>query len=279
MRCAIFTRVCALLVLFSLAFVGPVAFAGERLPIVFAHGIGVPAILYERVVPLKKVFEKLGFELFVAHTPITGTLDERSEVLRDEITRLVPSGKFHLVGHSMGGLDARLVVSRFPEIAARCASVTTLSTPHHGSAVADFVIDHLDELGARSALAHRALELFGGQLQAVRDLTTCEIESRFNTRAGDVPGIAYFSMGFYIPEPIERHSLVPLLWAVHHILEDVGQPHNDGFVSVESAAWGESLGVFPADHWSETAPIPFIGGKTYREISQRLVSNLVERFE
>ncbi len=274
MRCVGALRACALFLLFV-----NLGYAGERLPIVFAHGIGVPAVLYEKVVPLKRVFEKLGFDLYVAHTPIAGTLDERSEVLRDEILRLVPSGRFHLLGHSMGGLDARLVVSRYPEIAARCASITTLSTPHHGSAVADYVIEHLDDLGSRSAMAHRILDLFGGQLQAVRDLTTQEIESRFNGRAVDVPGIQYFSMGFFIPEPVERHSLVPLLWAVHRILEDAGQPHNDGFVSVNSAAWGESLGVYAADHWSETAPVPFIGGKTYREISQRIVTNLEERFE
>ena len=272
----ILVRVCVLLVLFLSALNG---LAAERLPIVFAHGLGVPAVLYETIVPLKHVFRELGFDLYIARTPMSGTLDERAQVLRDEIERLVPDGRFHLLGHSMGGLDARLVVSRYPEIAARCASVTTLSTPHHGSAVADYVMDHFDDLGARSSLARHVLDLFGGKLQSIRDLTTREIEGRFNGRARDVTGVLYFSMGFFIPEPIERHSLVPLLWAVHHIIEDAGQPHNDGFVSVDSAAWGESLGVYPADHWSEMAPVPFVGGKTYKEISVRVTGNLQARFE
>lgn len=55
---------------------------------------------------------------------------------RDRVDLGRYKGKFHLIGHSMGGLDARVVASRWPE---RVASVTTLCTPHRGSPVADWV--------------------------------------------------------------------------------------------------------------------------------------------
>lgn len=255
---------------------------GERLPIVFAHGMGVPYQLYERVVPLRKVFARLGYDLRIARTPLAGTLDERSRVLHDEIRRLVPDGRFHLLGHSMGGLDARLVVRRFSDVGARCVSVTTMATPHHGSAVADYIVAHVDEASDESSTVHRILEALGGALggalDAARELTTANVEGRFNGRVIDYPGVRYLSLGFFIPEPVERHSVVPLLWVLHSIGVRQGQPHNDGLVSVESAEWGESLGVLPADHWSETSPLPFIGGKNYREVAEVVARALDARF-
>jgi triacylglycerol esterase/lipase EstA (alpha/beta hydrolase family) len=43
----------------------------------------------------------------------------------------------HIIGHSMGGLDARLVIAENPAIAARISCVTTIGTPHHGTTSAD----------------------------------------------------------------------------------------------------------------------------------------------
>lgn len=256
------------------------ALAGEfkRYPIVFAHGIGVPAALYERVVPLSKVASRFGYELHVARTPVVGTVAARAKILSDEILRLIPEGKFHLVGHSMGGLDARLAVHR-PELKGRCLSITTLATPHHGSAVADYVIDNLDRAGEQSSLVRRIIDLFQGDLRAIRDLTTRHIENRFNQEVEDQLGIEYYSMGFYIPEPANRHSMVPLLWALHKIAGRNGREPNDGLVSVDSAHWGHSLGVFAADHWSETAPVPFLGGESYEKVFQRVTENLDRRFK
>src|SRR5687767_7548997 len=85
-------RVC---ILFAFFVVLPVAgFAGERYPVVFAHGFGVPAALYEDVVPLRQFFEKKGFVLHIARTPVAGPLEERSRILYQKINQLVPQNKF-----------------------------------------------------------------------------------------------------------------------------------------------------------------------------------------
>ncbi|MGH7598256.1 MAG: esterase/lipase family protein, partial [bacterium] len=54
---------------------------------------------------------------------------------------LASSQKTHLIGHSMGGLDGRFILSPAnpDHIAARIASLTTISTPHHGSPIADLI--------------------------------------------------------------------------------------------------------------------------------------------
>ena len=49
----------------SLVFAGSVG-DGAKSPIIFVHGIGVPSVVYETVVPLKRVFGHLGYDLYVA---------------------------------------------------------------------------------------------------------------------------------------------------------------------------------------------------------------------
>jgi triacylglycerol lipase len=249
---------------------------------VFAHGIGVPFDVYERQSRLKELFASHGYEFLVARTPARGSLEARARVLSREIERLVPEGRFHLIGHSMGGLDARLALSG-TALAARCDSLTMLATPNHGSAVADYVMRHLDEAAKRGGVVQALLNALGDDVRAVRDLTTESVTGEFNRRVKDDPRVRYFSMGFYIPEPIERHSMVPFLWLVHRIVREESSgrgepPANDGFVTTASARWGESLGDLAADHWSETAPVPFVGGTSYRDIFTRVLENLESNF-
>lgn len=220
----------------------------QKPPIVFAHGLGAPYEVYEHLLPMKKYFQEQGYPFYVAHTPLAGSLRQRCEILFQEIGRLVPYGKFHLLGHSMGGLDARCVVYRYG-LGDRCLSVTTLATPHHGSPVADFVLENIQ---SNYVVVRKVLALVGFDIQGVHDLSKEYLDSVFNIKVVNDPRVKYYSAGFYIPEPIQRHSLVPWLWATHYIISQAGQPDNDGLVSIESSRWGEFLGAFPGDHLSST---------------------------
>ncbi|HEX3343260.1 MAG TPA: hypothetical protein VHS09_01755 [Polyangiaceae bacterium] len=90
-------------------------------------------------------------------------------------------GPVHLVGHSTGGVDARLVAS--PGVSLPCnpamldwlprlASVTTLSTPHHGTPLASFfaTVSGQRMLYALSALTVIALTLGSPPLAAASAL-------------------------------------------------------------------------------------------------------------
>jgi triacylglycerol lipase len=182
------------------------------------------------------------------------------------------------MGHSMGGLDARLVVRAYPEIAARCASVTTLSTPHRGSAVADWAVRQLDGASARAPELDRVLALFGDDVSALRQLTTWHMAEVFNTRVRDDSRVRYFSFGFAVPSPVVLNLHVPWLWFTHALLVDAGRPLNDGLVDSVSARWGEFQGIFAGDHWSETGPIPIGGRLIYRETFSRALDLLDRRF-
>ena len=73
--------------------------------------------------------------------------------------------KVNLVGHSQGGLDARVVASVRPELV---ATVTTIATPHHGTPIADIVLGAVPDPNAQ-AIADALAQLLGGGLWSELD--------------------------------------------------------------------------------------------------------------
>jgi triacylglycerol lipase len=84
-------------------------------------------------------------ELVVVSAPPTGFIRRRSQVVIDTIEEHCSraDGPIHLIGHSTGGLDARLLTSPsvtldVPSWIERVRTVVTLNTPHQGTPVAYF---------------------------------------------------------------------------------------------------------------------------------------------
>lgn len=48
-------------------------------------------------------------------------------------------GKVNIIGHSKGGLDTREMLYLYPTMKDKIASITTMATPHRGTALADWV--------------------------------------------------------------------------------------------------------------------------------------------
>ncbi|PWN23216.1 alpha/beta-hydrolase [Microstroma glucosiphilum] len=86
---------------------------------------------------------KIGAEVIVRGVPGTGSIPSRAKALHDYLCSDeadVKGAKLNFVGHSMGGLDARYLVSHIkpkPEEYVP-VSVTTISTPHRGSPFMDW---------------------------------------------------------------------------------------------------------------------------------------------
>lgn len=114
----------------------------------------------------------------------TASIRRRAVRLVRTVTNAAGEGDapIHIVGHSTGGLDARLVASptvRLPGISAkdlewmpRLASVTTMNTPHHGTPIAAFfaTVSGQRILYAVSALTVIALKLGAPPLAAASAL-------------------------------------------------------------------------------------------------------------
>lgn len=101
----------------------------------------------------------------------TSSIRRRARRLLEAMDTLARGdGPVHLVGHSTGGLDARLVASptvslggahRIPAVVGRVRSVTTMNTPHYGTPLASFfaTVSGQRALFAVSALTVSVLKL------------------------------------------------------------------------------------------------------------------------
>jgi triacylglycerol lipase len=218
-----------------------------RHPIVFCHGMLARSALRMQLpeelnsfVPLRQFLSERGFRVLFPRVSPTSGVVERAGQLRDQILRWTDD-PVNLVAHSMGGLDARYLVTHLG-MAERVRSLTTISTPHRGTYLADwFVANYRNRIPLLLAL-----EAFGVNMDGIRDCRPRACRE-FNARTPDVPGVQYFSYAGSIPQgranPVLRRA-----WALLHAAEGA----NDGMVSVASARWGEFLGTFPADHYAQT---------------------------
>ncbi|MBW1998079.1 MAG: hypothetical protein JRJ29_08975, partial [Deltaproteobacteria bacterium] len=151
-------------------------------PIILAHGIAPFDRLLRPISPpdntaedrlhyFRKIRSTLldkGFNAFHGRVSWAASLERRAFDLYRLILRI--TGNFsrwprvHIIAHSMGGLDARLMIYRY-RLEKRVSSLTTIGTPHLGSSYADWGIKRFGVL----------LKLFrplGLDLNGFKDLTT-----------------------------------------------------------------------------------------------------------
>src|SRR5690606_20441509 len=92
--------------------------------------------------------EALGHTVCVGQVdPFNDSTDRGRQLLAQAIECAADSGhaKVNIIGHSQGGLDARVVAHLAPELV---ASVTTVATPHYGTPIADVVLGFTPNAGA-----------------------------------------------------------------------------------------------------------------------------------
>jgi len=219
--------------------------------------------------------QKFPANVFVPQVSPTGGIEQRGEELRSQIIaafnegKLNPTEKTHIIGHSMGGLDSRYLLSPANkkttenDVAARITSLTTIASPHRGSPIADLLaLEPAEEMGVLNQLqgiikhlsvleegVEGILHHFGISLKGLEDLTT-ESMQKFNQRYPDHPGIRYFSVAG-AGRPGTVPTALVLLPFYKYIQSHTGQP-SDGLVHVLSAQWGDfDPNTWPCDHADE----------------------------
>lgn len=159
--------------------------------------------------------------------------------------------RVNLIAHSMGGLDARYLISAL-EFHPHIASLTTIATPHHGSSLAAFLLEQPEKL--REWLADIAnwmgtrvmREVDADFLNTVAELTPAYLQEVFNPQIPNHPDVIYWSYAAKAGKDTQV-GITPVLTPLNYILYG-REGHNDGFVSVESAKWGVYKDVLEADH-------------------------------
>ena len=179
-------------------------------PVVMIHGNGESGAFWNRL-NFTKPFRDAGAPYFNdINLPTTYTIIN-SGLLSGAIP--LPLLKFgvrhiHIVCHSKGGLDTRGFLKFMPTQDAIFAvvSMTTLSTPHHGSALADYLRDSRGANFELSTSPERVLAAqYDGDYNEGRQNLTTEFVERFNTQnlplpqsftvKGEKTTVQYFSIG------------------------------------------------------------------------------------
>ncbi len=246
-----------------------------RHPVVFCHGMLAMTMLRMQVPEDSNYFSHLrpflrerGIEALYPNVEPTGGVTARAEQLRDLIRHWTEE-PINLITHSMGGLDARYLITHLG-MADRVASLTTIAAPHRGTSVADwFCLNYRQRVPLLLAL-----EAFGINVDGFRDCRT-DVCRLFNERTPDAPGVRYFSYTASVPSS----RVSPLLRRAWNILTPA-EGTNDGLVSVRSAAWGEVIGTLSVDHFAQTPDGLFVRpGENFDAVSfySRLIEDLAHR--
>jgi triacylglycerol lipase len=246
-----------------------------RYPVVFCHGMLALSLLKMQLPEnrncfwaLRTFFESRGVRAFFPQVSPTSGVAERAAELRDQIRRFTDE-PVNIIAHSMGGLDARHMITSLG-MAERVRSLTTVSTPHRGTFLADWFVANFRN---RVPLL-LSLQALGVNVDGFRDccLAACR---DFNARTPNVDSVRYFSYG----GSVSPSHLSPALRRAWALLMPVEGP-NDGMVSVASAQWSEYLGTLHADHYAQTPDATFVrAGENFDSLGfyGRLVEDLARR--
>ncbi|KAH6683339.1 Alpha/Beta hydrolase protein [Halenospora varia] len=219
-------------------------YATPKHPIVLAHGllgfdelkVGgeiLPGIHYWR--GITDAMRANGIEVITTSVPASASIEERALKLGRDIAEKANGKSVNIIAHSMGGLDARYMISKLKPENVNVLSLTTIASPHRGSSYADFF---LDEIGPYYLpRIYKFLESRGIGTGAFSQLTRKYMREKFNPNTPDLPGVRYFSYGATFDPGFLSWFRQP------HSIVDKFEGPNDGLVSVESARWGTYKGT------------------------------------
>jgi triacylglycerol esterase/lipase EstA (alpha/beta hydrolase family) len=286
----------------------PLGCKGAPYPVILAHGFAG----FERIGPLNYFFQvgadlrSRGETVVEAKVPPYESSDVRAKalgVIIDDTLKTYNACKVNLIGHSQGGIDGRAVISGLG-YGSKVASLTTVSSPHRGTEVADVVSGLVP--GFSYDVINAILKALTGvtdspgspNLKAALGQLTTPGMQRWNAAHPDDVRVRYYSVagrsvgriassecaGGAWGNSVRIDLLDPLLaipegvFALYSDNPLLPRP-NDGLVTVQSSKWGKFLGCVPADHLDEVGQIghlfpDLISGFSHKELYRKIVAEL-----
>lgn len=256
-----------------------------RHPVVLMHGFGLLAFLargghlHEEAMHLRLH----GIAAFAPNVTPYHVIPQRAAMWKGHIEVILSqtgAEKVNLIAHSMGGLDARYLISKL-EMADRVASLTTISTPHRGSSLALMATKQPERLrdlvrNAANWVGENVMEVESDFNAAVESLTPRAVTTVFNRDVPDAAGVYYASWAGSAGKGA-LNSINPVFRPVNAWLYG-REGINDGIVSVESAKWGDFRGEIEADHLQQVG-VDVLAGSSFssKDFLTSLAADLAER--
>lgn len=218
-----------------------------RYPLLMLHGVGFRDLKYINYWGrIPKNLIRNGATVFYGHQEALGTIEGNGKMVKDKIHEIIQqtgAQKVNIIAHSKGGLDARYTITTLG-MEEYVASLTTISTPHRGSALADFANKYVSDKMFRSIG-----NIFDKYFLKIGDKTpdfyttmhqfTEEYAGKFNDETPDSENV-YYQSYMSLMKNCLSHSLL----SIPYFIMCIQDKKNDGLVSLESARWGNFRGVF-----------------------------------
>ncbi|MCL1921488.1 MAG: alpha/beta hydrolase [Kiritimatiellaeota bacterium] len=215
-----------------------------KYPVILVHGIvahdrGGIVNFWGRI---PKRLKENGINVFLGNTDSWGDYESNAKALKATVERVLhetSAEKVNIIAHSKGGLDARYFIWKYA-FGDRVASLTTLSTPHHGTEIADLIFKPKI---VHSLLVRKALGVFGKLYGDInpdiynlnRQLTTEKMKA-FNQMVGMDEKVYYQSMYSTL-----RNAFDDLMFFYSYLYIKSVSGANDGVVSERAATWGNHV--------------------------------------
>lgn len=217
-----------------------------RYPIILIHGAGFrdDSRFYNYWGRIPDALEQEGAQIFYSKQDAWGSIEYNAEIIKKSIQKVLSATKtkkVNLVAHSRGGLEARYLINELGMEEA-VATLTTISTPHHGSKIMDFFYKWPKIIYKLvSFFINVFFRILGDKkpdfFTSSRQLSSIMCKE-FNIHYPDKPLVYYQSFATKM-----RNSFSDPLFIITHFITKLTEGENDGICSVESAKWGDYKGI------------------------------------
>ena len=215
-----------------------------KYPVVLVHGMMIKDVpFWPAFRGITDFLRKQNVTVYVTNQDGLGSIATNAAQLKEEINAILKEencDKVNIIAHSKGGVDSRYMISKL-DMADRVASLTTLSTPHHGSGLSAKLLQMPPFLAKIIAFFSNLFYRFLGDRQPDifrlgQELTAEEME-KFNVTVPNAPSVYYQSFSSTAP-----HKKAFLRFIPYRISRYCEQDDTDGMVSVTSSRWGNYRG-------------------------------------
>ncbi|PYG90191.1 triacylglycerol lipase [Ruminiclostridium sufflavum DSM 19573] len=216
-----------------------------RYPVLLVHGAGFEDTYCKEDKPaswgsIPRHLKSKGIRVFFGNTKAWAPIEENAQILKNNIIFYRENfifDKINIIAHSMGGLESRYMISKLG-MSDYVASLTTISTPHHGLKTIEALHDTILYKKIIEILATRYFGSYENFLKMSLNLKCSSCRS-FNKEIADIPAVYYQSYGADMKSVLHDPFL-----SVSYKIINYYDGCNDGLVPVSSAVWGNYKGTF-----------------------------------
>lgn len=218
-----------------------------KYPVILVHGMVLKNFkLYGSFRKIRNVLKDNDVNVYISNIDGIGGIENNAGQLKQEILEILKkenTDKVNLIAHSKGGLDSRYMICKL-DMEDYVASLTTLSTPHHGSKLSS-------KLVTLPVFIQKIIAFFVNTFYKISkdknpDIVLCgrqlsdENMKKFNEEIINSDKVYYQSYSSSLSS-----NKMFILKIPHYVMKKIENDSTDGLVSIDSSKWGEYKGEMP----------------------------------